>query len=164
MNLNLLSYENFAQPPVTYSVLLLDSPYNYISGSGEWIDWDFVEEHSVLKIDHLIFEEIFDSKLNTFDHFDNYGITDFYKEQAIVLADLLKKENKRIHHLTDDQFRDYYEFIFDAIEDNEDFIKEYEKKFKIEFVREDVYMIMESLINCLDLAIKENKAVTIVGI
>lgn len=161
MNLNLLAHENFATKP-TYHILLLDSPYNS-DGIG-WIDCHFVKEHRVLRIDNLIFEALFEKVLAIFNYYNPDGITDFYEERSLSLLRLLKIENEEICQLSDEQLKGRYELIFSAILDRDNFKKEYDKSNGTELIRSDVQSIMAAMINDLEIAIRDKRSITIVGI
>ncbi len=162
LHLKLLRNDNILDK-CFYHIIVLDEPFNFSWDNGNWIAREIVEEKSIFTLDCLIFEQVFENILCKFEHYDSYGITDFYEENAIKLINLLIEEKTYIQNLSQNEFEKKYEWIFDLIR-SEDFNLKYENSKEFELVFYDINILLETVIGNLKRIIKENRCLTFIGI
>ena len=160
MNLKLLGIENF-QENVCYDVVYLNEPYVYEWGK-KWLTGELRLNSRVFSIDHWVFETI-DAPFRSFSFYDEYGITDFYGEDAKKLIEQLNVDKQTIADYDDQAFKKHFEMLYDLIED-EDYCLKKRPLDITAYLREDLITIIDTFIHYLNKAVAENKSLTIVGI
>lgn len=159
MNLKLLGIENF-QEIVCYDVVYLDEPYVYEWGK-KWLTGELRLNSRIFSIGHWVFETI-DAPFRSFSFYDEYGITDFYGEDAKKLIERLSVDKETIAAYDEKAFKKRFYILYDLIEDEDYRIKEKPADVTA-CLREDLIEIINTLIDCLNKAIIENKSLTIIG-
>lgn len=160
MRLDFLDCNNFKEP-ICYHFLYLDYSYNDI---GYWISLDEYKDKIFLELELLIFEETLIGIFSKFNIFDAYSISNFIDDNAYNLQKELRNEKTIINQLSEDEFREKYKLIFEAINDANDFTVNYNKENEFELVKNDINKIFDITIKFTLKALSERKSFTIVGI
>lgn len=163
LQLKLIDGKNY-ETTTSYHIIYLDTPYPYNFEIGNWIDWEIVEEKLIMDLDMTVYEEVLDKIFQKFSFYDCYEITNFFGDESLKLLNYLEDEKKLINNLSKDDFEKKYEWVFDSVRDDKDFLLDYDKKEEFNLIFSDINLIIETLMKFVKMSIDENKCVTVVGI
>jgi hypothetical protein len=156
--LYLFNSKNFSET-TTYD-FALDNKKNM-----RWRDWtdEYKDEFIFFSLDMAVFEEL-DYIFRKFECFDNYEISEFEDNDLILLKKLLNEEKTNLAALDNSSFKNKFSYLFELINDKEDFLLDYDKNIEMQLLREEVESIFNIWLQHIEKAIHENKIFKIFGI
>lgn len=152
------------QEPVFFHFVLAESPF--LMSGNYMAPWPEVKENEIfLSVESYFIYDVLHLLQSANSAFDEYGVTDYYEENAIKLYTLIKTSIEENIDLDEISFRKKYGNSFDFLNDmDNECLVSYNYETDFQKVKSEIQLILHILYNALDIAIKENKSVSILGI
>lgn len=152
------------QEPVLFHFVLAESPF--LMSDNYMAPWPEVKENEIfLSVESYFIYDVLHLLQSANSAFDEYGVTDYYRENAIKLYTLIKTAIEENIDLDEISFRKKYDNSFDFLNDmDNECLVPYNDETNFQKVKSEIQLILHIFYNALDIAIKENKSVSILGI
>jgi hypothetical protein len=146
-----------------FHFVLADRPPN--NNRQKYMSWPSVDDTDIfLSVDSGLIYDI-EKILNCTGSFDEYDITDYYEDSAKQLLWHIDKSIEENNEISDLLFRKKYDYTLDSLEsDSGEYLVKYDKSRDFERAKLEIQTVLTIIKNALEVAIRENKSMSILGV